>query len=113
MVKQRKRDGALAVAKIHTPEGKKSENFVKGVVLKPENHSSLKKDSVVSKKIIVGTKDKDKNYKPIYKGDLVDTGDKLTKKEHRKILKGAGGTDKEHHKSEKKKVKRWEQGFRK
>lgn len=113
IVKQRKRDGALAVAKIHTPEGKNPDNFVQGVVLKANEHSSLKQDSVVNKHVVVGTKGADKTYKPIYYRDFTDTGDKVTKNDQRKILKGAGGKNKQHQKTEKTKIKRWQKGFKK
>ena len=113
VVMQRKDDGALAVVKIHSAEGKGREHFMEGIVLKADKHTALTEDSVVGKHIIVGTKDANKKFSPIYARDLVDTQDKITSKERRKILKGVGGKDKKHHKSEMEKVKRWKKRFKK
>lgn len=107
VVDQRKKDGALAVAKIYSKEGKSGKAYVENIVLKPENHSSLTKDSLVGSQVIIGTKGRDKKFNAIYKGDLESTDDKLTKKEHRAVKKAVHNDTKEHRKTYEKKMQKW------
>ena len=81
VLKQRKDDGSLAVTKIYSQDEKKvGGQYIEKLVLSPKKHKSLNRNSIVGSKAIVGTKDKEGNYKAIYKGNLKATGDKLTKK---------------------------------
>lgn len=107
VVDQRKKDGALAVTKIYSKEGKSGKAYVENVVLKPEKHSSLTKDSIVGSQVIIGTKGKDKKFNAIYKGDLDPTGDELTKKEHRAVKKAVHSDTKEHRETYEKKMQKW------
>lgn len=113
IVKQRQDDGALAVTKIYSKDEKRTgEQYIEGLVLSPKKHSSLTKTSIVGSKVIVGTKDKDKNYKAIYKGDLEPTGDKLTKKEHRTIMENLGGGNEQYKKTSEDLLEKWEKHFK-
>lgn len=107
VIDQRKKDGALAVAKIYSKKGKSGKAYVNDVVLKPEKHSSLTEDSVVGSQVIIGTKGKEKKFNAIYKGDLEPTNDKLTKKEHRAVKKAVHNDTKAHRKTYKKKMRKW------
>ena len=113
VIKQRKDDGALAVCKIHSKEGKDEKRKVQGLTLSPKKHKSLKVDSVVSSNPIVATKDKSGKFKPIFKGDLSSTGDKLTKKEHRHILNNLGGGIEKHKKTSNELLQNWDNHFKK
>ena len=65
--------------------------YIDKLVLKPEEHTSLTEESIVGSKVLVGVKVKTKNgeeFKPLFRGDLVDTGDRLTTKEHKAVKKG-------------------------
>ena len=82
------------------------------LVLKPENHSSITEDSIVGRRVYVGTKNKAGEYTPIFRGDLQATEDKLTKKEHRIVMKQAGGETKQYKKTSRKLLKSWEKHFK-
>lgn len=112
VVKQRKDDGAMAVVKIYSKKDKNGKAYIEKLILKPENHSSLTEDSIVGRRVYVGTKNKAGEYTPIFKGDLQVTGDKLTKKEHRIVMKQAGGETKQHKKTSQKLLKSWEKHFK-
>lgn len=112
VIKQRKDDGALAVCKIHSKDGKNEKRKVQGLTLSPKKHKSLKVDSVVSSNPIVATKDKAGKFKPIFKGDLSSTGDKLTKKEHRRIMKNLGGGVEKHKKTSNELLQNWDNHFK-
>lgn len=107
VIDQRKKDGALAVTKIYSKEGRSGKAYVDKVVLKPEKHSSLTKESIVGSQVIIGTKSFNKKYAAIYKSDLEATGDRLTKKEHRSIKKAVHNDTKGHRKTYKKKMRKW------
>lgn len=77
------------------------------MVLKPKNHSSLTEDTIVSRKTIMGVKQTDKTYKPILPADLENTGDKLTKRELRKIRRGVHNAEKKHRRAYKRKLRKW------
>lgn len=90
-VAQRKDDGALAVVKIYSKKDRNGKAYIDKLVLKPEEHTSLTEDSIVGSKVLVGVKVKTKNgeeFKPIFERDLSDTGDRLTRKEHKAVKKG-------------------------
>ena len=115
VVKQRKDDGALAVVKIYSKEGKdlSSNAYIKDLTLSPKDHKSLKEDSIVGNQVHVGTKSKDKEYKPIYSRDFEATKDKLTKKEHRQIEKTVQSENPKHRKTHEEKMKKWDKHFSK
>jgi len=112
VVKQRKDDGAMAVVKIYSKKDKSGKAYVEKLVLKPENHSSITEDSIVGRRVYVGTKNKAGEYTPIFRGDLQATEDKLTKKEHRIVMKQAGGETKQYKKTSRKLLKSWEKHFK-
>ena len=108
VVEQRKKDGALAVCKIYSAKDKSGKAYVDNLVLRPEKHSSLTKNSIVGSQVIIGTKGKkDNRYKVIQSRDLEPTKDKLTKKEHRAIKRAVHNDTKEHRKTYIRKMKKW------
>ena len=114
-IDQRKDDGALAVVKIRSRKGKGGKPYIKEVVLKPENHISLTEESIVEKRVYIGVKIETENgttFKPIFRRDLTDTGDRLTNAEYRKVKKGVFGETKQHKKTHKRKMKRWHKHFK-
>lgn len=112
VIDQRKDDGALAVVKIYSKKDKQGKAFLKRPVLKPKKHPSLSEPSIVGKKVHIGSKD-GTTYKAIYKGDLRETGDKLTFWERLLILFGVRGKTKEQNKAHKAKMKKWHNHFKK
>lgn len=115
-IEQRKDDGALAVMKIYSKKGKGGKSYITGLVLKPENHISLTEDSIIERRVYIGIKvetEEGVTFKPIFRGDLSETGDMLTGKELRKVRKGAGGTTKQHKKTLKRKMRLWRNHFKK
>lgn len=114
-IEQRKKDGAVAVVKISSKEGKEKKvgkTFIPKVELTPDKHPALTETSIVSRQVIVGIKDGE-TYKPIYTAELSETGDKLTRKELRRIRKEVSNYLPEHRKTHKRKMKRWRKGFKK
>ena len=90
-IDQRKDDGALAVVKIYSKKGRDGKLYIDKLVLKPEDHESLTEDSIVGSKLLVGIKIKTESgeeYKPLFERDFAETGDRLTKAEHKAIKKG-------------------------
>ncbi len=112
VIDQRKDDGALAVVKIYSKKDKQGKAFLKRPVLKPKKHPSLSEPSIVGKKVHIGSKD-GATYKAIYKGDLRETGDKLTIWERLLILFGVRGKTKGQKKAHKTKMKKWRNHFKK
>lgn len=112
VVEQRKSDGALAVSKIHSKEGKDEKNCVDNLILSPNKHNSLIEDSIVETRVIFGIKEDDA-YKPIYQGDMVETNDSLSFTEFQKLKKEAGGKTKKNKKTYKNTLKRWKKRFKK
>lgn len=107
---QRKSDGAVVVAKLHKLKGKENKigkDYIPGLVLKPENHISLDKETIVGRETVMGFKQTDKTFKPILTRDLEDTGDKLTRKELRKIKRGVHNDKKQHRKTYRRKLRKW------
>ncbi|MDE7162788.1 MAG: hypothetical protein K2O44_01755 [Clostridia bacterium] len=109
-IKQRKNDGAVVLVKLSKLEGKEGKigkTFIPGVILKPKNHPSLTKDTVVGRETVMGIKQSDSTYKPIYPNDLENTNDKLTNKELRKVRRGVHNAKPKHRKTYKRKLKNW------
>lgn len=106
---QRKADGAIAVVKISSKEGKEEKigkDFIPDLELNPQDHTALTETSIVSRQVIFGVKDGDK-FKPLYTSDLTETGDKLTEQELKKINKEVHNTLKKHRKTYEKKKQKW------
>lgn len=89
VVKQCKEDGALAVLKIYSQKDKSGKSYVDQLVLKPKDHSSLTEDSIVGRHIYIASKDSEGKYKAIFGRNLKETDNKLTKKEHRTVMRRA------------------------
>lgn len=108
-VEQRKKDGAIAVVKIFSKEGKEEKigkDFIPNLELSPEQHSSLTETSIIGRNVIFGIKN-GSNYKLIFASDLEKTDDFLTKKELSAIRKAVHNCKKEHRKTYKKKRRKW------
>ena len=104
VIHQRKDDNAVAVVKIRSKKDKVSNYYIPKLILKPKNHPSLTKDSIVENNIIVGKKE-DGKFKSIYTTEFVELNDKLTRSELRKIKKATK-------KSNKNKIKKWKRHFK-
>ncbi|MCD8309458.1 MAG: hypothetical protein LUD19_06360 [Clostridia bacterium] len=113
VVHQRKDDGAVAVVKIYSKKEKKGKAYINNLTLKPDKHSSITEDSVVGSQVNFGVKSSNNNYRAIKTRDLVDTGDKLTTGEYRKVKKGIQNDTSQHRKTYKNTVKKWKNHFRK
>lgn len=113
---KRKDDGALAVSKIHSKDGKDIKNIIDNFNLQPQNHSALTKTSVIEKRVIFGVKTKDENnkttFKPIYGSDLTKTSDKLTRSERHRYKANAGGSTKQNKQTLKSTTKKWKKHFK-
>ncbi len=119
VVEQRKDDGAIAVAKISSKQGKEEKigkNFIPDLVLDPKTHGSLTEDSIVSRQVIVGVKRIDKNgqefRQSIFPNDMTETGDKLTDEELEKVRKEVHNDDPKHRKSFIEKLRKWFNHFK-
>ena len=116
-LEQRKDDGAVVVAKIMSKEGKEAnigKDYIPDLVLKPEDHPSLDKESIVERRAQFGVKRKNApNPKPIYPDDLERTGDKLTELELQKVRKGVQNDSSQHRKTFRKTLKSWFNNFKK
>lgn len=119
VVDQRKSDGALAVAKLHKKDGKSGKDCIDGLVIKASEHTSLKDDSIVERRVIIGTRksgvksETEKNHRPIFKGDLMPTNDKLTKSELKSVLDGVQNDSPEHRATYERTMRKWHDGFKK
>ncbi len=111
VVDQRKDDGALALVKLHSKKGKNNNTCVEKLVLKPTKHKALSEESIVEKTVRFGRKTDD-GIKPIYKGDLKPTKDKLTRKEYAKVKKGIRGNTAAQKAKHKAKMKKWHRHFK-
>ncbi|MBQ2714855.1 MAG: hypothetical protein IJF76_04410 [Clostridia bacterium] len=111
-VQQRKDDGALAVSKIYSKEEKKGTAYIEGLILYPEDHPSLDKESIVGSSVIFGVKKKDGTFKAIYKSDIIESNDKLTQKEIKTVQRKVQRDTKQHRKTYKSTVKKWKNHFK-
>lgn len=113
VVDQRKDDGALAVSKIHSKEGKKDDCHIKHLTLKPKKHESLTKPSAVEHRVIVGVKEPGtKKYKPINSRDMQKTNDRVTNREYKKIKRGLGGKTRANRTTAKNTLAKWHNHFK-
>lgn len=111
-IEQRKKDGAMAVVKFFSKEGKEEKigkDFIPNLELSPEEHSALTETSIVGRRVIFGIKD-GTDYKLIFASDLEKTEDILSKKELKVIRKAVHNYKKEHRKAYKKKRRKWLKG---
>ena len=119
VVDQRKSDGALAVTKLHKKDGKSGKDCIDGLVIKASEHTSLKGDSIVERRVIIGTRksgaksEAEKNHRPIFKGDLIPTNDKLSKAELKSVLDGVQNDSPEHRATYERTMRKWHDGFKK
>lgn len=105
-------DGALAVVKIHSKKGKDGKMYIDKLVLTPSKHSSLTEDSIVEMTVRFGKKTPE-GFVPIYSRELVDTKDKLTQSEYKKVMKSVKGNTQKQRKKHKQKMKKWHNHFKK
>ena len=113
VVDQRVDDGALAVSKIHSKEGKKGDCHIKHLTLKPKKHESLTKPSAVEHRVIVGVKEPGtKKYKPINSRDMQKMNDKVTNCEYKKIKRGLGGKTRTNRITAKNTLAKWHDHFK-
>ena len=103
-------DGAVTVAKIHSKNGKNEKNYIKGLILKPNDHSSLSTDSVISIRNILGVRRNGLKY-PIYPDNLTKTSDELSKREIMIVKKKIGGKNFKERKTYKKTLRKWKKHF--
>ena len=113
VVDQRVDDGALAVSKIHSKEGKKGDWHIKHLTLKPKKHESLTKPSAVEHRVIVGVKEPGtKRYKPIKSRDMQKTNDRVTNCEYKRIKRGLGGKTRANRTTAKNTLAKWHNHFK-
>lgn len=113
VLKQRNSDYAVGVSKIFSKKEKKNKNIIQNVVLNPKNHKSLDQKSVVGSRIIIGKKNKNGNYEPFYVSNFRDLNDRLSKRELSKIKKNRLKQSKSIQKTTNKKIKNWNNHFKK
>lgn len=113
---KRKDDGALAISKIHSKDGKKERDYITNLNLQPKKHNALTKTSVIERRVVFGIKTKDENnkttFKPIYGSDLTKTSDKLTRSERHRYKANAGGSTKQNKQTLKNTTKKWKKHFK-
>jgi len=114
-IEQRKCDGAVVVVRIYSEDGKEEkigELFIPDLVLTPEEHSSLTKNSIIGRKAVFGIKIGENKFKPLYESDFVPTGDKLSDEELRKAKEGVHNNNPRYRKTYKNKLRKWRRGFK-
>lgn len=114
VVEQRKDDKAVAVAKIASKAGKEEKigkYYIPDLTLKPQKHSSLTEDSIVSRRVHISVK-KDKKHTALYTDGFYDTKDKLSKSELKKVQKGVQNDNPSHRKTHKNTIKKWKKHFK-
>lgn len=113
VVEQREDDGAVAIVKIFSKKGRNGKAFIANLILTPEEHKSLTENSIVGSQVIIGIKQKNGTYKPIFTRELTETGDALTEEEMEAVKKGVHNDTPQHRETYKKRMKRWRRHFRK
>lgn len=111
VINQRK-DGAIAVSKIHSIEGKNSKDLLDKVVLKPSKHKSLTKDSSIETHVIWGRKVNEK-YVPFNIDNFLDTKDRLSNFELLKLELNRKTKNRKNYKTYKRTKKKWNNHFKK
>ena len=112
VVAQRKDDGAVAVVKIRSEKEGRQNTSINGLTLKPKKHPALTENSLVEKNLRVSrtVNGKKKILKP---SEMKETGDKLTRRERRKIMHGLKGPTKQNKAKTTQKIKSWRKHFKK
>ncbi len=118
VIDQRKDDGAVAVVKIASKEGKESKigkDYIPDLVLSPKKHKSLSQDSIVQRKAHISHGKSTEPHQPIYPSDLSKPKkrDKLKKKELKTVLREVGNDTPEHRKTHENTMKKWKNHFKK
>lgn len=113
VIEQRKDDGAIAVVKIYSQKGKSGKAYIANLVLTPEEHKSLTENSIVGSQVIIGVKQKNGSFKPIFTRELTETEDELSSDELKAVKKGVHNDTPKHKRTYKDKMKRWRRHFRK
>lgn len=109
VVDQRKRDGAIAVSKLHSQkEGQKG--CINNLVLSPKKHAALTKDTVVERRVIHGVK-RDGKHKPIYQNEFSPTKSRLGLFEFLRVKKGVGGRTRREKSIYRSTRRKWHNGF--
>ncbi len=114
-VLRRNSDGAIAVVKIYSKDGKEEKigkTFIPDLVLKPKEHPSLTKDSIVGREVFFGVKKQDGSYNAIYSADFRPSEDRLTLSELEKILSEVHNDTPQHRQTYENKRKKWENHFK-
>lgn len=116
VVEQRKDDGAVAVVKVHSKSGKEEKigkTFIPNLVLKPEEHPALTKESIVNRQVIVGVS-RNGATKPrsIFPEDFQGTGDALTSEELKKVQEEVHNDEPQHRETYRKKMEKWRKHFK-
>ena len=109
-------DTAIAYSKIYSLEGKEDKldegkDFVKDLILKPEDHSSLTEDSIIGNNFKIN-RNKCGTPVTIYPDELEETNDKVTSEELKTINDSIIKKNK-YKKSRKSKIKKWKNHFKK
>ncbi|MCM1296326.1 MAG: hypothetical protein NC311_12375 [Muribaculaceae bacterium] len=112
VVAQRKDDGAVAVVKVRSEKEGRQNTSIKGVTLKPDKHPALTENSLVEKNLRVSRTDNGVK-KALQPRDMTDTGDKLTRGERHKIMRGLKGPTKDNKVKTTQKIKSWRKHFKK
>ena len=110
VVEQRKSDGAIAIVKVYSKDGKEAKigkTFIPGLVLQPAEHPALTEESIVGRKVHFGVKKQDKTYSPIYPSDLIPTDDKLSPIELQQVRREVHNDTNQHRKTYKTTRKKW------
>lgn len=105
VIAQRK-DGAIAVSKIHALQGKNTKDLLNKVVLKPRKHKSLNEDSAVDTSVIWG-RSLSNNYGAFYIDNFLDTNDRLSNFELLRLSLNRRFKNKKHFITYKKTKKKW------
>ena len=113
VIEQRKDDGAVAVVKIYSQKDRKGKAFIANLILTPEEHKALTENSIVGSQVIIGVKQKNGAFKPIFTRELTETGDELTEEELKTVKKGVHNDTPKHRQTYRTKMKRWRRHFRK
>ena len=118
VILQRKDDGAVIVTKISKKRGKEAKigrDYIPDLILSPTDHPSLTEDSIVGRRVWFGIQQindqGELEYQAILPSNLEATGDRLTRRELRKVKKEVRNACKAHRKAYKKTVKQWKKHF--
>lgn len=109
-------DGAIAVSKIHSLEGKNTTSGVKNLILKPKkNRLTITEESFVENKVYISRKIKEEdkiNYQLFYPRNFRETNDKLSLLEFAKLKHNLQNDNQHQKKAYKSKMKKWKNHFK-